>query len=159
MVWTEYLPYEDLPQVLNPPSGFIQNCNNTPFTTTTGNGNPNQENYPDSFGIESRMSNRALRAMELFGKDISISAEEFEQYKFDLHYSGDSYMSLFVDRLISLSDNFEDDQLQEGVNVLKAWDRNTDYENINAALPIISFPISSLFFELSFFESTILLLI
>jgi penicillin amidase/acyl-homoserine-lactone acylase len=139
VVWTEYLPYEDLPQVLNPPSGFIQNCNNTPFTTTTGNGNPNQENYPDSFGIESRMSNRALRAMELFGKDMSISAEEFEQYKFDLHYSDDSYMSLFVDRLISLSHNFEDDQLQEGVNVLKAWDKNTDFENINASLPIISF--------------------
>jgi penicillin amidase/acyl-homoserine-lactone acylase len=48
-------------------------------------------------------------------------------------------MSLFVDRLISLSHNFEDDQLQEGVNVLKAWDKNTDFENINASLPIISF--------------------
>ena len=85
------------------------------------------------------MSNRALRAMELFGKDQSITAEEFEQYKFDLRYSEDSYMSLFVDRLISLSDGFDDDQLQEGVNILKSWDRNTDLDNKNAALPIISF--------------------
>ena len=139
VVWTEYLPYEDLPQVLNPPSGFIQNCNNTPFTTTTGIGNPNQENYPDSFGIESHMSNRALRAMELFGKDQSISAEEFELYKFDLRYSEDSYMSQFIDRLISLSVGFDDDQLQEGVNILKSWDKNTDLENKNASLPIISF--------------------
>ena len=98
-----------------------------------------RKKYPDSFGIESRMSNRALRAMELFGKDQSITAEEFERYKFDMRYSVDSYMSLFVERLISLSDGFDDDQLKEGVNVLKAWDKNTDLENKNASLPIISF--------------------
>ena len=139
VVWTEYLPYADLPQVLNPTSGFIQNCNNTPFITTTGEDNPDKKNYPDSFGIESRMSNRALRAMELFGEDPSISREEFEQYKFDLRYSDDSYMSQFVDRLISLSYSFEDEKLIQGVNVLKSWDKNTDYENKNASLPIISF--------------------
>ena len=120
VVWTEYLPYADLPQVLNPTSGFIQNCNNTPFITTTGEDNPDKKNYPDSFGIESRMSNRALRAMELFGEDPSISREEFEQYKFDLRYSDDSYMSQFVDRLISLSYSFEDEKLIQGVNVLKS---------------------------------------
>ena len=139
VVWTEYLPYADLPQVLNPTSGFIQNCNNTPFITTTGEDNPDKKNYPDSFGIESRMSNRALRAMELFGEDLSISGEEFEQYKFDLRYSDDSYMSQFVDRLISLSYSFEDEKLIQGVNILKSWDKNTDYENKNASLPIISF--------------------
>ena len=139
VVWTEYLPYADLPQVLNPTSGFIQNCNNTPFITTTGEDNPDKKNYPDSFGIESHMSNRALRAMELFGEDPSISREEFEQYKFDLRYSDDSYMSQFVDRLISLSYSFEDEKLIQGVNVLKSWDKNTDYENKNASLPIISF--------------------
>ena len=56
-----------------------------------------------------------------------------------MRYSVDSYMSLFVDRLISLSDGFDDDQLKEGVNVLKTWDKNTDLENKNASLPIISF--------------------
>ena len=139
VVWSEYLPYEDLPQVLNPVSGFIQNCNNTPFITTTGDNNPNREKYSDTFGIESRMSNRALRALELFGKDQSISAKEFEQYKYDMRYSDKSYMSQFVNRVISLSDNFEDDQLMEGVDILKSWDKNTDFENKHASLPIISF--------------------
>ena len=139
VVWTEYLPYEDLPQVLNPASGFIQNCNNTPFITTTGDNNPNREKYSDTFGIESRMSNRALRALELFGKDQSISAKEFEQYKYDMRYSDKSYMSQFVNRVISLSDNFEDDQLMDGVDILKSWDKNTDFENKHASLPIISF--------------------
>ena len=139
VVWTEYLPYEDLPQVLNPVSGFIQNCNNTPFITTTGDNNPNRKKYSDTFGIESRMSNRALRALELFGKDQSISAKEFEQYKYDMRYSDESYMSQFVNRVISLSENFEDDQLMDGVDILKSWDKNTDFENKHASLPIISF--------------------
>jgi penicillin amidase len=36
----------DLPQVLNPKSGFLQNCNSTPFLTTDGEGNPVAANYP-----------------------------------------------------------------------------------------------------------------
>ena len=80
-VWSEYLTFNELPQVMNPKSGFIQNCNNTPFITTTGDNNPTQEKYSKTFGIESRMSNRALRALELFGQDHSISASEFKKYK------------------------------------------------------------------------------
>ena len=34
-LWTGYLPYGRLPRVKNPASGFVQNCNNTPFRATT----------------------------------------------------------------------------------------------------------------------------
>jgi len=138
-LYDEYLTFDELPQVLNPKSGFIQNCNNTPFITTTGDDNPDKTKYSDSFGIESRMSNRALRAMELFGEDPSITREEFEQYKYDLQYSDDSYMSLFIDRLVAKSSEFDDEKLMNGIEILKSWDLNTDIENLNASLPIISF--------------------
>ena len=39
-LWTQYLPFDQLPQVLNPPAGFIQNANGSPFRTTLGTGNP-----------------------------------------------------------------------------------------------------------------------
>ena len=44
--WRGLHALADLPQVLNPKSGFLQNCNSTPFLTTEGEGNPLPANYP-----------------------------------------------------------------------------------------------------------------
>jgi penicillin amidase len=43
--WQGYHKLEELPQLTNPPAGFLQNCNSTPFLTTT-EGNPVKEDYP-----------------------------------------------------------------------------------------------------------------
>lgn len=34
--WQMYLPFNHLPQIENPPSGFLQNCNNSPWYVTQG---------------------------------------------------------------------------------------------------------------------------
>lgn len=43
--WRGLHPLAELPQVLNPPSGFVQNCNSSPFTTTD-DGNPFPGDFP-----------------------------------------------------------------------------------------------------------------
>src|SRR5262249_44564454 len=49
LVWQTYLPFESLPHVENPRSGFVQNCNSTPFgTTTTEDDNPRPERFARS---------------------------------------------------------------------------------------------------------------
>ena len=45
----------DLPRVVDPPSGFVQNCNGSPFRTTTGDGNPD----PAAVRARARASRRA----------------------------------------------------------------------------------------------------
>ena len=39
-LWDKTISFDAMPQVLNPTSGFVQNCNNTPFRTTVGKDNP-----------------------------------------------------------------------------------------------------------------------
>ena len=143
-LWSDYELFENLPQVLNPKSGFIQNCNSTPFQTTIGPENPSSKNFNSNYGIETHMTNRALRAIETIGKDKKISYDEFINYKFDLNYSDNSIMAFLVKRAISiLNENnkseFDIDLKKQIINTLTKWNLSTERSNIYATLPIIAF--------------------
>ena len=95
-LWTEYRPFDELPIVENPKSGFIQNCNSDPFQTSLGADNPDEAAFSENYGIEKRMTNRARRAVELYGGDESITHEEFFRYKYDKLYSEKSELRLRI---------------------------------------------------------------
>ncbi|MBI3736353.1 penicillin acylase family protein, partial [Candidatus Sumerlaeota bacterium] len=54
--WGPIHPLLDLPQVQNPPSGFVQNCNSTPFATTD-DGSPFWQDYPQ-YMVEEKHEDR-----------------------------------------------------------------------------------------------------
>ena len=136
-LWTEYLPFERLPQVREPASGFTQNCNSTPYRTTIGPENPKPEDYSPTLGIETRMTNRAVRALELLGADDSITQEEFYTYKYDTAYSEKSWARELVQEILDASLP-EDPTVQEAVEVLRSWDLRTDPENRGAAIGVLT---------------------
>ncbi len=132
-LWTTYLPFDRLPQVKNPASGFIQNCNSAPYRTTIGPENPRPEDYSPTLGIETIMTNRALRALELFGSDESITEEEFYEYKYDMAYSRDSDVFGYVQEILNAPPS-DDPVVREAVEVLARWDFRTNPENTEAAI-------------------------
>jgi penicillin amidase/acyl-homoserine-lactone acylase len=83
------------------------------------------------------MTNRALRAHELFGADASITRAEFDAYKFDLAYSSRSALAL---RLRQLQDaGTPPDALgAEALQALSRWDLRVDAANPHAALALLT---------------------
>jgi len=118
------------------------NCNSSPYKTTLSNDNPNPKDYPKEFGIEEWMTNRALRATELFGQYKSISKETFYKIKFDTKYSVDSQVYHLVQHLINApieAFKEEDKELaKESIELIKKWDYDTNIDNIYATLPMMS---------------------
>ncbi|MFP6615061.1 MAG: penicillin acylase family protein, partial [Candidatus Hydrogenedentota bacterium] len=81
--WGRYHTIEELPQVLNPLSGFVQNCNSTPFTTTD-DGNPSKKDYP-SYMVEDKDDDKRRSKMSRFllrGAD-DITFEVWQDLAYD----------------------------------------------------------------------------
>lgn len=75
-LWDTYLPYDALPQVLNPPSGLVFNTNHTPFQATVGQGNPNPADFSPTLGIETTWASPWKGSSGCGGvKRICLSAE------------------------------------------------------------------------------------
>ena len=136
-LWNEYIPYEDLPQIENPPGGFIYSCNNTPYLSTD---NPKDfpDRLPENTGIDTHQTNRALRALELFGQDKSISREEFLAYKYDKQYSKNSHVAKVLEKFLMDSNNISND-LKPAIDLLKNWNLSGEQENKAAALGFLTF--------------------
>ena len=137
-LWTEYVPFERLPQIKNPAAGFLFNCNNTPYHATLGPENARPEDYSPTLGIETLMTNRAVRALELFGADESISEEEFYAYKFDGAYPAKGHCGELRRQVLEAPPS-DDPVVQEAVEVLRKWDLRTDLDSTGAAIGVLAF--------------------
>ena len=140
LIWDSYYSFKELPQVTNPKSGYLQNCNSTPYLATVGADNP-QKILPNNTGIEDFQSNRAYRANELYGGDKSITKQEFYDYKYDTYYSQNSVMKYALDRFLKDAKT-DDKQLLEALELLRNWDLNNQKENTAAALALLTFKIT-----------------
>lgn len=78
-VWTELVPYEDLPQLTNPPGGYVQNANDPPYYTNLRALLP-REDYPENFP-EPALRFRSQNSLELIDSDERYSLEEFVELK------------------------------------------------------------------------------
>ena len=138
-VWSDYLPFAELPQVFNPPSGLVLNTNSTPFRATVGPGNPQQQEFSKTLGIETTMNNRAIRSHELFGQDAAITREAFRRYKFDRRYSRKSPM--YRDVLQPLLNDYapENKAEKEALAILKAWNGEMDEKSVGATLARLTY--------------------
>lgn len=129
----EIVPFDRLPQLWNPKSGYVFNSNNTPFQATAPEDDLKPSGYPSWMGIQDNMTNRAWRALETFGADTRISADAFRRYKFDVGYSARSDVASMIREACT----HPDADLADACRLLFAWNRSADVHSRAAALAIL----------------------
>lgn len=137
LIWSRQLPFAQVPQLWNPKAGFTFNANNTPFQATAADDNMQPDAFPKSLGLQTNMTNRAWRALETYGADSSITAQEFEAYKYDLAYSEKSDLAKGLQLLLGL-DAKGDADLAAAQALFRDWDRRTNVDSRAAPLAVLT---------------------
>ena len=117
-LWTEYHSFEELPQYANPESGFVQNANDPPWTSTFPQAVV-AEDYPAYFAPQ-EMAFRPQHSARLLLEDESITLEEM------ITYANDTTMDVatrILPELLDATDGIRGlEPLERGRDVLAAWD-------------------------------------
>ncbi|MFZ5669185.1 MAG: acylase [Pseudomonadota bacterium] len=137
LIWRSYLPFDRTPQVWNPRGGLVFNANNTPWRATAPGDGLDPSAFPATMGVQTNMTNRALRLVETFAADSAITPEAFRAYKFDLAYSPQSEVAGVVRELLAL-DPAGDPDLARAQAILRRWNLRTDAANRGAALGVLT---------------------
>jgi acyl-homoserine-lactone acylase len=138
-LWTDVLPFDELPWVEDPEAGFLQNANSTPFSATVGPEAPDPVTWPESTtGIERYETNRSLRALELLGRPGSIDLDGLLDVKFDTTYAPGSAVARWRDRLVAAASALDGADEQAGLTALAAWDLEADLDSTGAPLMVLT---------------------
>ena len=137
LIWNEYLPYSQLPQITNPKSGFLLSVNQSPFYITAGEGKLDSADYSPKSGFDPRMNNRSLRGLELFSDKKHVSAQQFYDIKHDKSYSPNWYKVKYMRSVVALElDSSLDKVYHQAQTTLQQWDLSTTINNTNAAMGV-----------------------
>ena len=134
LIWNDYVEFEKIPQIKNPSSGWLASTNQDPFKVTNEMDNLSAKDFSPTLGLQTRMTNRAYRSIELFDSYSSISEQDFDDIKFDNKYSLQSRSYKYISKIFEI--DFETDELNYAKNVLREWDLSTNFDNTSAALGV-----------------------
>jgi acyl-homoserine-lactone acylase len=132
-LWTTFHPLEDLPQMVNPPSGYVFNTNNTPYNATAPNDNLNPDNFDKTMGMERWDNNRSKRFMELVAQYPTLNWEEFKTIKYDLTLPKD--LAYFTNPAeVYKLDATKYPDIQDVIVKIQRWDKHANADNPDAAV-------------------------
>ncbi len=129
----------DAPELVDPRSGWAASTNGAPWYVTDENANMAPEDYSEAAPfIETYVTNRGYRAIELLSPLARISDEQLLATKFDVTSSERSRTKEMVN-LILAADAANDAELAEIQTLLRTWDRRAANDSPAAALVGMAF--------------------
>ncbi|MDE2667740.1 MAG: acylase [Acidobacteriota bacterium] len=129
MLWTRTHPYEELPRVVDPSNGWVQNANDPPWSSTL----PRLLNPGDfpAYLAPRRLRFRAQRSLRMLKQDPKISFQSLSRYK---HSTRMEMADRILDELTAAVSPRSSDLARQAARVLKGWDRQAEAESRGAVL-------------------------
>jgi acyl-homoserine-lactone acylase len=135
--WKGLHKLDEIVHVYNPASGWIQNCNSTPFTSS-GASSPKKENYP-AYMAPDGQNPRALNAIRLLSGASDLTIDKVIR---NIGYS--HYLTAFDFLLPPLLKAYDElpsgdslkKNLAEPVQLLRGWDKNSAAGSVASTVAI-----------------------
>lgn len=132
--WRGYHPPSEMPQVLNPKSGWMQNTNSTPFLTTTADANPKRSDFPKYIALHPD-NWRARASRRLLAQPGGFTFDQWAAMAFDTYfYAAEREVPLLVTewQMLRTVDLARAAELEPIIRGLQAWDRYGRSESMPA---------------------------
>jgi acyl-homoserine-lactone acylase len=133
--WNGLHNLNELIQVHNPASGWIQNCNSTPFTVS-GESSPKKSAYP-VYMAPMGENFRGVNASRLLAANKQYTIDKMISTGYDPHLPA---FDVLIPALLKAFENSKNDTsyqiLAEPMKVLAAWDRNTTAGSVATTLAV-----------------------
>jgi len=128
-LWTETHAYNELPRVIDPKNGWVQNANDPPWTSTFPMVLQHQD-YP-AYMSPQGMFFRSQRSTRMLTDDEQISFEELIQYK---HSTRMELADRILDDLLLAAEKNGNNIVKNASKVLETWDREANANSRGAVL-------------------------
>jgi acyl-homoserine-lactone acylase len=134
--WGPYFPFELYPQLLNPPSGFLQNCNNPPWVATKNSGlNPLAPSpyylskTPKPGAGEEALNTRGERLFQVLGQDKKFTLADMKELSFDTTVMPADVIVPLLERAYAAKPSPEP-RVTRALELIKAWDRRSAEDSV-----------------------------
>ncbi len=137
-LWTEFKTESELPQYINPASGYLYNTNHSPFMATDNKDNLDGSKFDRNDGFEDYHNNRSQRVTELMKGIDKIDYATLKRIKFDQQLPGQLKYRYGIDTMLNLNAS-DYPALKEVINNLQQWDRKAVANSKGAAVFLLAF--------------------
>ena len=131
-LWTESYEIEELPQVIQPKSGYFYNANHTPFKSSAEEDNPDPTNFDSNMCFEKYDNNRSTRLKQLIDEYEKLDYDDFKRIKYDRQYPRPYTFNWMDIHYLELLDSKKYPDIEMLIERLQAWDRKANKNSLGA---------------------------